>query len=149
MQPSKKFAFDIGITSFASVINMLFGFIQTSKSLKSLTEFFDKTFLKSFRRYLGASDLGLYRMTSTIYRIAMLVAAIGIPAAMIKYVAEFKDDRTKINQIVSSGVITSLFLGFGFIALFYFTSGIFAGIFNMPGLSALIKILSLFFLLLW
>jgi hypothetical protein len=41
----------------------------------------------------------------------MLFAAIGIPAAMIKYVAEFKDDRTKFNQIVSSGVITSLFLG--------------------------------------
>jgi len=61
--------------------------------------------------YLGAGDLGLYRMASTIYGIAMLVAAIGIPAAMIKYVAEFKDDRTKFNQIVSSGIITSLFLG--------------------------------------
>jgi len=72
----------------------------------------------------------------------MLVAAVGIPAAMIKYVAEFKDDRTKFNQIVSSGVITSLFLGFGFVALFYFSSGLFADIFNMPGLSGLLKILS-------
>ena len=35
-------------------------------------------------RYLGAGDLGLYRMVSTIYGIAMLVAAIGIQAAMIK-----------------------------------------------------------------
>jgi len=51
---------------------------------------------------------GVYRIASTIYGIAMLVAAIGIPAAMIKYVAEFKDDRTKFNQIVSSGVITFL-----------------------------------------
>ena len=72
----------------------------------------------------------------------MLVAAIGIPAAMIKYVAEFKNDRTKFNRIVSSGVITSLFLGIGFVALFYFTSGIFAGIFDMPGLPGLLKILS-------
>jgi len=30
-------------------------------------------------------------MTSTIYGIAMLAAAFGIPAAMIKYVAEFKN----------------------------------------------------------
>ena len=52
---------------------------------------FGKTFEKSFRRYFGAGDLGLYRMTSTIYGIVMLVAAIGILAAMIKYVAEFKD----------------------------------------------------------
>ncbi|MCW7074787.1 MAG: oligosaccharide flippase family protein [Candidatus Methanospirare jalkutatii] len=35
-------------------------------------------------RYLGAGDLGLYRMASTIYGIAMLVAALGIPGAMIK-----------------------------------------------------------------
>ena len=50
---------------------------------------FDKTFLKSFRRYLGAGDLGLYRMTSTIYGIAMLVSSWSILAEMVKYVAEF------------------------------------------------------------
>jgi len=55
---------------------------------------FDKTFLKSFRRYLGAGDLGLYRMTPTIYGIAILVAAIGIPAAMI--LQTFKYGDTKI-----------------------------------------------------
>ena len=123
MQPSKKFAFDVGITFLASVVSLPLGFVITV----------------ALGRYLGAGDLGLYRMTSTIYGIAILFAAIGIPAAMIKYVAEFKEDRTKINQIVSSGVITSLFLGIGFIALFYFTSGIFAEIFNMPGLSGLIE----------
>ncbi|MCW7070563.1 MAG: hypothetical protein OCU17_08245, partial [Methanophagales archaeon] len=76
MQPHKKFAFDVGITFLASAVTMPLGFvIQTSKSLKSMAEFFDKTFLKSFRRYLGAGDLGLYRMASTICGIAMLVAA--------------------------------------------------------------------------
>ena len=76
MHPSKKFAFDVDITFLASVVTLPPGFvIQTSKSLKSMAEFFDKTFLKSFRRYLGAGDLGLglYRMSSTIYGIAMLV----------------------------------------------------------------------------
>ena len=126
MQESKKFAFDIGITFLASVVTLPLGFVITIL----------------LGRYIGAGDLGLYRMTSTIYGIAMLVAAVGIPAAMIKYVAEFNEDRTKFNQIVSSGVITPLFLGIGFIALFYFSSGLFAEIFNMPGLSGLIKILS-------
>ncbi|KAF5432069.1 Membrane protein involved in the export of O-antigen and teichoic acid [Candidatus Methanophagaceae archaeon] len=55
MQQSNKFAFDVGITFAASVVSMLLG------------------------RYLGAGDLGLYMMVSTIYGIAMLVAAIGIP----------------------------------------------------------------------
>ena len=75
MQPSKKFAFDVGITFLASVVTLPLGFVITV----------------ALGRYLGAGDLGLYRLTSTIYGIAMLVAAIGIPAAMIKYVAEFKN----------------------------------------------------------
>ena len=94
MQPQKKFAFDVSITFLASVVSLPLGLVITI----------------ALGRYIGAGDLGLYRMTSTIYGIALLIAVIGIPAAMIKYVAEFKNDRTKINQIVSSGVITSLFL---------------------------------------
>ena len=75
MQPSKKFAFDVGITFLASVVTLPLGLVITLL----------------LGRYLGAGDLGLYRITSTLYGIAMLVAAIGIPTAMIKYVAEFKN----------------------------------------------------------
>lgn len=126
MTESKKFAFDVSITFIASMITMLFGFVITVL----------------LGRYLGAGDLGLYRMVSTIYGIAMLFAAIGIPAAIIKYVAEYKGDRNKTNSIVSAGVITSLFLGIGFSVLFYLSSGIFEEIFNMPELAGLLKILS-------
>jgi O-antigen/teichoic acid export membrane protein len=130
MQPSKKFAFDIGITFLASTVALLLGFIITVL----------------LGRYLGADDLGLYKMIFTLHGIAMVIATIGIPAAMIKYVAEFKDDKTKFNQIVSSGVITSLFLGIGFTVLFFISACLFAGIFNMPRLSGLIQILSPVFL---
>ncbi|MCZ7355870.1 MAG: flippase [Candidatus Methanoperedens sp.] len=126
MKEPKKFAFDVGITFIASVISMLLGFIITVL----------------LGRYLGAEELGLYRMAFTIYGIAMLFAAIGIPAAIIKYVAEHKGDRRKTNSIVSAGVITSLFLGIGFSILFFISSGIFEGIFKMPGLSSLLIILS-------
>ena len=81
MSDLKKFAFDVGITFIASIIAMLFGFVMTVL----------------FSRYLGAGDLGLYRMVSTIYGIMMLFAAIGIPAAIINYVAEFKGDRSKVK----------------------------------------------------
>jgi len=84
-------------------------------------------------------------MTFIIYRIAMIITAIGIPGAMIKYVAEFKNDRTKCNQIVSSGVITSLFLGILLAALVYISAGIYTRIFNIPGLSGLLKIQSVAF----
>jgi stage V sporulation protein B len=126
LSESKKFAFDVGITFIASIVSMLFGFLITVL----------------LGRYLGADDLGLYRMVSTLQIIAMLFAAVGIPAAVIKYVAEDKEDRKKINSIVSSGVITSLLLGIIFSVLFYVSSGIFEELFKMQGLSSLLKILS-------
>ena len=46
MQASKKFAFDVGITFFASVVTIPLGFVITV----------------ALGRYLGAGDLGLYRM---------------------------------------------------------------------------------------
>ncbi|CAG0999537.1 Stage V sporulation protein B [Methanosarcinales archaeon] len=129
MQETRKFAFDVGITFLASLINMLFGFIITIL----------------LGRFLGPEDLGLYKITFTLYGIIILFAMIGIPAAMVKYVAEFKEDRNKINQIVSSGIITSLFLGVGFVPLVYFLSDILAKIYNMPELSGLLKIMSFIF----
>lgn len=129
MQEKRKFALDVGLTFIASSINMLLSFAIT-------------VFLG---RYLGAGDLGLYHMTSTIYGIIMLFAGIGIPTVIIKYVAEYRDERNKSNIIISSGVITSFFLGIGFSVLIYFSSGIFEEIFHMQGLSNLLKILSLVF----
>jgi stage V sporulation protein B len=126
MQATKKFAFDIGITLIASLINMLLGFVITVL----------------LGRYLGAEDLGLYNMASNLYGIAIVFVGIGIPVAIIKYVAEYQKERNKFNAYVSSGVITSLFLGVFVSLFFYFSSGIFEEIFHMPGLDNLLKIFS-------
>jgi O-antigen/teichoic acid export membrane protein len=45
MHPSKKFAFDVGITFFAPVVAQPLGFVITV----------------ALGRYFGAGDLGLYR----------------------------------------------------------------------------------------
>lgn len=129
MSESKKFAFDVGITFIASIISMLFGIVISVL----------------LGRYLGANYLGLYRMVSSIQTIAILFASVGISAAVIKYVAEFKGDQIKINSIVSAGIINSLLLGIGASIVVYLSSGIFEEIFKMPGLSGLLKILSLVF----
>lgn len=78
MQPSKKFASDVGITFFASIVTLPLGFIITVL----------------LGRYIGAGDLGLYRLTSTLYGIAMLIAAIGIHVAMTSRVKTFINTRT-------------------------------------------------------
>lgn len=129
MQEKRKFALDIGLTFIGSAINMLISFV----------------IIVFLGRYLGAGELGLYQMTSTIYGIVMVFAGIGISGVLIKYVAEFRNESKKSNEIISSGIFTSLFLGILFGLLVYLLSGIFEGIFNMPGLSNLLKILSFVF----
>lgn len=129
MIKSKKFVADVGITFIASIASAIIALPITI----------------ILGRYLGAEDLGIYRMVYTIYGIVMLFAAIGIPAAIIKYVAEYQDDEEKVCRIISSGVFVSIILGFiFFITLFYFSNGL-ANIFDMPELNKLIRILSLVF----
>jgi len=96
-------------------------------------------------RYLGADDLGLYRMVNTIFGSLMLFVTIGVPAAIIKYVAEFRDNEEKIAQIVSAGLITSVLLGLFSFIFIYLSTNLFAKLFNMPELSGLLKILAFAF----
>jgi stage V sporulation protein B len=129
MNETKKFVFDVGITFISSMITTLLGFILS-------------IFLA---RYLGAGDLGVYRIALIINTIVILICEIGIPPSMVKYLAEYKDDKIKINQVASSGIITSVILGIFFALFFYFSAGIFADIFKMPLLEGLIKILAFAF----
>lgn len=126
MDNSKKFAFDIVITFISSVIGTFLGFVISI----------------ILGRNLGAGELGLYSMTTTIYGMSMILAGIGIQTAVMKYVAQYKEDRNETNKIVSSGIITTLLIGVVFSVLFYLSSGIFEGIFKMQGLSGLLKIMS-------
>ncbi len=129
MQESKKFAFDVSMTFIASGIAMFLSYIITIL----------------LGRYVGAESLGLFRMCSSIYSIAIVVAAVGIPSAMVKYAAESKGNRVTFSQIVSASITTSLGLGIISIAVFYFLSGTFAELFRMPALAQLLKVLSLAF----
>jgi O-antigen/teichoic acid export membrane protein len=72
----------------------------------------------------------------------MLFIGIGIPAAVIKYVAEFHDNEEKLGQIVSVGLITSIILSIATFLLVYLNAGIFADLFHMNELSGLIQILA-------
>ena len=129
MRESTKFAFDVGITFLASIIATVLGFCITI----------------ILGRYLGADSLGLYRMSSTVLWMIKLFAAFGIPAAIVKYTAEAKDDREQLSQIISSGIITSLISGIIFVGIFYFLSSVFAQLFRMQGLSLLLKIVAFVF----
>lgn len=129
MEQAKKFTFDVGWAFLSSVVTLFIGFILSVV----------------IARWLGANDLGLYRMTLTIYGIVTLVATFGIPSALIKYIAEYKEDEEKLNQITSCGFINAVIIGLiAAIAIFFFAP-LLAGIFKMPELSTLLKITAIAF----
>ncbi|MFC2005158.1 flippase [Chloroflexota bacterium] len=127
MGQSKKFAFDVSVVLVSSVVNLLIVFV-----LRMV-----------LARWLGPSDLGLYTMVITLQEITLLFAELGISSALVKYVAEYKDDRNKLLKLVSSAFITSLIFGLITGILLYFISGTFATLFKMPDLSYLLKVLSI------
>jgi len=126
MEQVKKFTFDVGWVLISSGVTLLIGFL-----LRIV-----------LARWLGAADLGLYQMVITVQGIATLIATLGIPMALTKYVAEHKDNKDKLSQTTTSGIISSAIFGIVTGILLYALSGVLAGIFNMPELAYLLKILA-------
>lgn len=125
----KKFTFDVGWV-FASSIFVL------------MLHFFQKPIMA---RFLGPDGLGLFTMVTMIAGIIGLIAGLGINGAVVKYGAEYKDDKKKLHAVVSSGLITMIFFGVSSSIVFFILSDTLASMFNMPPLSVLLKIYSFVF----
>ena len=123
---SNKFASDLGLSFFASIFSVIIGFPISI----------------ILGRYLGPGELGIYSMTIIIYTIVNLIGPLGIPNALVNYVAKSQEDEEHTAGIVSSSIYTSIFLGFlSFVIIFLFSNTI-ANFFEMPELFKLIRIMS-------
>ena len=120
----KKFAFDVGWVFASMLIIFILHFFQNP----------------IVARFLGPDGLGLFSMVTMLASIVSLVAGFGISGAIVKYVAEYKDDKNKLHALVSSGLITMTFFGMSSSIVFFILSDTLAGVFNMPSLSFLLKI---------
>ncbi len=129
MSQIRKFTFDVGWVIVSSVVTLFLGFL-----LRPV-----------LARWLGAADLGLYQMVITVQGIAVLVATLGIHIALVKYIAEYKDDKNRISQFVSTSLIATIILGILTGFLLYILSSQIAGIFDMPALAGLLRTLAFVF----
>jgi O-antigen/teichoic acid export membrane protein len=127
LKTKKKFAFDVSWVFISQIIKLATGFLLSV----------------ILGRFLGAAPFGLFAMTLTIYTIAALVAEMGIPIAIVKYVAEFKEDKEKLNIFVSCGIVNSAFFGAIAGTILFALSSVLANLFNMPELTDFIKIIAL------
>ncbi|MBT4512984.1 MAG: flippase [Chloroflexi bacterium] len=119
------------------------GWSFASLAISAFAHFILRTFLA---RYLGTDDLGLYTLAFTVYSFGMIFAAVGIGAALIKYVAENKEDAAKIGIMVSSGTITAFLIGSIVGLVLYASSSTIANnFFDMPELEKLLHIVAFAF----
>jgi O-antigen/teichoic acid export membrane protein len=95
--------------------------------------------------YFGATGLGSYSMVLVIYLIASTLGGIGIPAALVKYISEYKNNKSKIRTFVTCGVFNSLILGIILAGIIFITSDLMESFFNISELGHLLKIISLIF----
>jgi stage V sporulation protein B len=123
---SNKFASDVGLSFFATIFSVIIGFPISI----------------ILGRYLGPGELGIYSMTITIFTIVNLIGPIGIPSAVVNYVAESQEDEEHTSCIISSSIYASIFLGFTSFAIIFLFSNTIANFFKMPELFKLIRIIS-------
>ena len=126
MEKRGKFAHDVGLTFTASMTSVFLGLLVSVL----------------LGRYLGAADLGLYKMASVIYSIASLFIAIGIPATITKFVAESGNDNQRISVVVSSGLIATCMIGAVSVPAFFFLSGPFESAFGIDGLAPVLRLIT-------
>jgi O-antigen/teichoic acid export membrane protein len=127
MQQTRKFAFDVSWVLISSAVNLALGF-----ALRII-----------LARWLGSFDLGLYTLVLTVQEFATLIAGMGIMTALTKYVAQYRDDKNALFQIVFSAFTLTLFFAIVAGLLLYFLATTIAGIFHTPQLAHLLRILSI------
>lgn len=129
MQEIKKFAFDVGWGFIGSI------FISICGLLLSIV----------LARWLGPTNLGLYRIAISVQGITALIANFGIGPAIVKYVAEYKDNKEQLFQLCFSGIVNSIVFGIISSIVLVCLSGVIANIFKMNDLSTLLKLLAIVF----
>jgi O-antigen/teichoic acid export membrane protein len=129
MKTAKKFAFDVGWVFASSIIVLLLHFFQ--KPIMA--------------RFLGPDGLGLFSMAMMIIGIIELIALFGIDGALIKFVAEYKERKERVDSLVSSAFFTILIVGIIVSSALFVFSDTFANVFDMPSLSLLLKIYAFVF----
>lgn len=93
-------------------------------------------------RCLGADGYGLYKFLLTLYSISIVIFGVGIPAAMVKFVSETKEDAPQAGKIITTGVIASLLLGIICTLVIIIFSGLLADVFRIEELSSMILYLA-------
>ena len=102
-------------------------------------------------RVLSKSDYGVFFLGFTVFNIAVVIASLGLPDGIARYIGFYKGKKIRPENIIFTSILVSLAFSILLASLiFYFSEGI-SGIFHTQKLSVVLRIFSLavpFFVLL-
>jgi O-antigen/teichoic acid export membrane protein len=126
---ARKFTFDVGWVFISSVVTFAVGII-----LNLL-----------IGNYFDAEGLGAYSIVITIWTIGTLTAGIGIPIAIIKFVAEHQNEEDVKNQLISTALTIGVIIGCLVSFVLFLISPVLEGIFDIEDLAFYLSIISISF----
>ncbi|KYK27041.1 MAG: hypothetical protein AYK23_00350 [Candidatus Proteinoplasmatales archaeon SG8-5] len=115
---ARKFTFDVGWAFISSVLVMSVGFL-----LKII-----------LGNYFDSAGLGTYTIVFSLMLIITLVASIGVPVAVVKFIAEFRDRRKTRDSITTAALVLSFIIGIITAILTIALAPFIETIFDMPDL---------------
>lgn len=71
-------------------------------------------------KYYGVDKLGIYHISLSIYIVASVFIVFGIPNSLLKYSSEIKDERAKLSNLVSSGILLIVFFSALMVVVIYY-----------------------------
>lgn len=126
---ARKFTFDVGWVLVSSVFTFAVGII-----LNLL-----------IGNYFDAEGLGAYSIVITIWSIGTLTAGIGIPIAIVKFIAEHKDEEDVKSQLISSALTSGIIIGCLAAFVLFLISPILEDVFEIQHLAFYLSIVSISF----
>jgi len=92
---------------------------------------------------LGPGGLGLYSLVLAVYFfVGTTVGGLGVPQAVVKYVAEASDDENARGQLLRTALLLTFLSGLAFTGLVFSGAGWLAHLLHMPRLAPLLRLLS-------
>lgn len=95
-------------------------------------------------RNISQSDYGIYGLGITILSIAFTLAILGLNNGIPKQISNLvNEEKSKVPTVIDSSILISLVSSFSTCALIYLLADYFSYVFNEPGLTFPLRILSL------
>ena len=84
--------------------------------------------------HFKAAGLGIFNQTFSYFMLLSIIANLGVPNSLVKYTAEYSDNKDKLSAILSGSIILNFTISFILTIIIYFIIVLFGNLILNPEL---------------